>query len=126
MKRGSRALREPKLRSSEFNRLRFFSDQTHRLEYRVHMVPNVEELRAKLQVHLLANRERFEDGEIPVLESGAPNDIAPCIAKGEWDGVVDKGAGVEQRPRDTGFPVGIADEVRPDFIKSDAPSAVTA
>ena len=40
----TRALRKAKLRSSEFQRLRFFSDQTHRFEYRIHMVPDIEKL----------------------------------------------------------------------------------
>ena len=88
------------------------------------MIPNVEELRAKLQANLFVNGEHLEDGEIPVLESGPANDVASRIAKGEEDGIVHKGAGVEDRSRDAGFPVLIAYEVRPHFIKSNTSATI--
>ncbi|MGA8490693.1 MAG: hypothetical protein WB711_09745 [Terriglobales bacterium] len=73
------------MRGSKFNRLGSFADQAHRLEHRIHVIPNVEELGAKLQAHLLADGKHFEDGKVPVLESWTTNNIAACIPKVmEW------------------------------------------
>src|SRR5208283_5899800 len=65
-----------------------------------------------------------KDGEIPVLQSGTPNNVSPRIAEGEWNCVVHESAGVKQRTWDARFAIGIADEVWPHIVESHAPPAV--
>src|SRR5579862_6328871 len=58
---------EPELRRAELQRLWLFTNLANRLEQWVYVVPDVEELGAKFEMHFLADREHLEDGEVPIL-----------------------------------------------------------
>src|SRR3984957_6296442 len=64
-------------------------------EGQIRMIPDVEEFGAKFEMHLLADRELFDEGKVPVLQTRAANDVASGISESSQYGIRDEGAGVE-------------------------------
>jgi hypothetical protein len=53
-----------------------------RKQQRIHVVPRVEEIRAKLKALAFMERKRLKERKVPALEARATNDVASSIAKG--------------------------------------------
>jgi hypothetical protein len=87
------------------------------------MIPNVEEFRPELEVHLLANREELENRKIPILQARPAHDVSAFIAESEEDVVGCEGTGVKQGPRHTVLAVRIPNNVR-SLNVFDRPTAV--
>ena len=64
----------------------------------IHVIEDIEELRAELQVHALMNWNRLDGREIPLLERGAKHGGPPDVAKLSWWRMFE-GAGVEPAVR---------------------------
>lgn len=88
------------------------------------MVPDVEEFGAEFHVHLLSNREHFENGKIPVLQTRSAHDVPASIAEGKEGGVVGKGASIEYGSGNAGLGIRIADQIRPHFEVSHGAAAI--
>ena len=58
------ALYKSKLRSTELQWLRLFTDLTRRFEHWVHVIPDIEEFSAEFEVRLYTRMEKFENGEL--------------------------------------------------------------
>lgn len=90
---------------------RFGADRAKLSKQIIHMVEQVEEFRAEFETFLFVNGELFLQSSVPSFVSRALDDVAPGVAMCSKDCVVHKRAGVEQRSRDAGLGVGIADHV---------------
>src|ERR1700722_1814033 len=64
-------------------------------EGQIRMIPDVEEFGAKFEMHLLADWKLFDEGKVPVLQTGATNDVASSISESSQHGIGDEGAGVK-------------------------------
>lgn len=108
--------RVSELRRAKFHGKRLLTDGSWGTKQRIDMIPDVKEFGAEFQVHLLANREYFKNGEIPVLEAGSANNISAGVAKSKERGVIGESAGVEERARRARFSVGFPDDIGSDFV----------
>src|SRR5271156_3842399 len=86
------------------------------------MVPDIEELGAKFEMHLLVNRKLFDEREIPVLQSRTANNVSPRISEGSKHGVGHEGAGVEQRSGKTVRAVRVPHHIRTRAVKYRSPA----
>ena len=83
----------------------------HIRERQVWMVPYIEQFRAELKTHLFANGELLDERQVPVLQSGTPNDVSTCVSKRPLGGIGDKGASVEYCSGEARRSVGISNNI---------------
>jgi len=92
--------------------------RSHIRERQVRMVPYIEQFRAELKMHLFANGKLLDERQVPVMQSGTPNDISTCVSERPLHGIGDKGAGVENRPGYARRSVGISNNIRTRTIEN--------
>src|SRR5208283_3022566 len=87
-------------------------------QHEVHIVEYVEELRAKLQIHGLTNRNHLDRGEVPLLKGWTVQRIAPNVSELSCLRLLER-AGIEPAlrrpylgPAGTSSGIWIANEIR--------------
>ena len=90
----------------------------HIRERLVRMVPDVEKFRAELKMHLFANRKLLDERQVPVMQSGAPDNVSSRVSESALLGVGDKSAGVEYRSGQARFSIRICDHIGPRTIEN--------
>src|ERR1700730_14069152 len=119
------SLQLSELRCSDFNGNRLYlACRSDRAPERVYVVPEIEEVRAELDPHLLANGKRLQHRQIPNLITGTVRDVSPFISKRTLNEIAGKCAGIEERSWHTGFAIGIPDDIGSGRVKSDRATTI--
>ena len=80
------------------------------------MIPDVEEFGPEFEAIPLIDREVLEEGQVPVLETWAANNIPSGVSKGSQHCVGCKGARVEERSGNARLAIRIANAIWPNTI----------
>src|SRR6202034_4126708 len=93
-RRGGKA----ELRSAALGREVFVGRRRIR-KLQVRVIPDIEELGAEFEMHLFFHWKLLDEREIPVLQSGAANNVSSCVSEGAQLRVGHKRAGIKERSR---------------------------
>ena len=113
------SLQLSELRRSDFNGNRLYlACGSDRPPERVYVVPQIEEVGAELDSHLLAHGKRLKHRQIPSLITGTVRDVSSFISIRTLNEIAGECAGIEERSWHAGFAIGIPDDIGSGGVKS--------